>query len=164
MNSSDIVLYPNPILRAKNKRVEQFGPKLDKVIEKLMHILGQQRHGIGIAAPQIGINLQLAIVDVSKRIPEARRLVLANPEILDQKSEKRSREGCMSLPEYTADLKRYDWIRFQYQDQTGEWIVREAIGIEAVCIQHEIDHLQGVLFFDRVAALKTDMIPRSSRS
>lgn len=163
MTHSEIVLYPNSILRAKNKQVSQFGSDLGKIIDRLGRTMDKQRHGIGIAAPQIGINLQLAIVDVSKRVPEAKRLVLINPKILDQKNEKRSREGCMSLPEYTADLKRYDWIKFQYQDQTGRTLVREALGIEAICIQHEIDHLQGILFFDRVAALKTDMIPRLSK-
>jgi len=66
----------------------------------------------------------------------------------------------MSLPEYTAPLKRYEWVRVVYQDEEGRFIERSASGIEAVCIQHEIDHLKGVLFIDRVASLKTDMMPR----
>ncbi|MBI3306228.1 MAG: peptide deformylase [Candidatus Omnitrophica bacterium] len=156
-----IRLFPDPILRKPAKAVTQFNKLLEKQIDDLAGAMKHQPSGIGIAAPQAGISLQLAIVDVSSRIPGATRHVLINPEILEIHTPRLSREGCMSLPEYTANLKRYDWIKIRFQDLDRRWIILTASGIEAVCIQHEIDHLQGKLFLDRVASLKTDMFPRT---
>jgi peptide deformylase len=127
----------------------------------MVQAMEAQPSGIGIAAPQIGILQQIAIVDVSDRVRAAKRLYLVNPRLLEAKDEILSREGCMSLPEYTAYLKRYNQVRVAWQDENGEHQEKAAIGIEAICIQHEIDHLQGMLFIDRVTALKTDMIPRA---
>lgn len=141
-----------------------FGPALTKTVKDLVQTMKTQAHGIGIAAPQIGISQQIAIVDVSARVPEARRLVLINPEILELREEKASREGCMSLPDYMGNIKRYETTVIQWQDETGQYCRGEFRGIEAVCIQHEIDHLNGILFMDRVASLKRDMIPRERSS
>ncbi len=159
----EIRIFPDPILRKKPAPVVRFGQPLRQIADILEKIMRQQPHGIGIAAPQIGISLRLAIVDVSSRVPGAKTLILANPEILGLEDEKSSREGCMSIPDYSATIKRYDFVRYRYQDLTGQWVYRESAGIEAVCIQHEIDHLHGMLFIDRVTSLKRDMIPRPRR-
>lgn len=119
-----------------------------------------QPSGIGIAAPQIGISKRIALVDVSPRDPRSTLLVLINPEIRERYEEGSSREGCMSLPDYTAQLKRYHRIIVTWQDFLGRRHEKETTGIEAVCIQHEVDHLNGILFLDRVTSLKSDMIPR----
>ena len=140
--------------------VTQFGQALAALIQSLQWTLRSQAFGIGIAAPQMGISKQVAIVDVSARIPGAKLLTLINPEILRYETEKISKEGCMSLPDYSAYLKRYERVVYRTQDVVGKTVEREASGIEAVCIQHEIDHLNGVLFIDRVVSLKTDMLPR----
>ncbi len=119
--------------------------------------------GVGIAAPQLGLSLKMAVVDVRARVPEAARLVLINPEIIAHAGEQLSHEGCMSLPEYSGYLHRWTKVTVRYQDILGTEHVKEALGLEAVCIQHEIDHLNGILFFDRVIQLKTGMRPRDLR-
>jgi peptide deformylase len=119
-----------------------------------------QTHGIGIAAPQIGVTKAVAVVDVSKREPHAERLILVNPVILERRDPEARKEGCMSLPDYTAFLKRHRWIRFRFQDARGEFHEKISTGIEAICVEHEVDHLSGVLFIDHVTCLKTDLLPR----
>lgn len=158
-----IRIFPDPVLRQKSMPVVYFDDALRKTVEILERVMRNQPQGIGIAAPQIGIPRQIALVDVSSRITDAKKLVLINPVILAQEIEKPSREGCMSIPDYTGTIKRYDLVRFRYQDLSGQWTNRESRGIEAICVQHEIDHLKGVLFVDRVTSLMRDMIPRSQR-
>lgn len=121
----------------------------------------KQPYGIGIAAPQIGVSKAVAIVDVSDREPGSRRLILVNPVILEKREPETRKEGCMSLPDYTAYLKRHRWVRFKWQDEKGKPHEKISAGIEAICIEHEVDHLSGVLFIDHVACLKTDLYPRN---
>ncbi len=160
----DIKLFPDPVLRKKCSQVTQFCPALTKTIKEMTQTMKAQAHGIGIAAPQVGIPQQIAVVDVSPRVPGAEPLVLINPHIVKLADEKASREGCMSLPDYTGNIKRYEHVRLRWQDEAGEFHERDFQGIEAVCIQHEVDHLNGVLFMDRVISLKRDMIPREKPS
>ena len=155
-----IRLFPDPILRKKSEKISAFDASLERIVRELERTMKGQPHGIGIAAPQIGIPKRIALVDVSSRIPNAGRLVLINPEILELLDARMRREGCMSLPEYTADVKRYQIARVRWQDLAGEVHEKVCQGIEAVCIQHEVDHLDGILFIDRVVSLKRDIIPR----
>ncbi len=164
MPARDICLFPHSVLRQAAEPVVKFDAHLHKLIQDLIHTMKTQRHGIGIAAPQIGVSKQLAVVDVSARVSGSSRLILINPKIVEYKNDKISREGCMSVPDYTANLKRYDVIRLVWQDIKGQTLEKYFMGIEAVCIQHEVDHLEGVLFIDRVVSLKRDMIPRERRS
>ena len=161
MPAKEICHFPDPILRKPCEPVRQFGAALEALISDLAQTMKGQSHGIGIAAPQIGVAKQVAIVDVSARVPEAQRLILVNPKVLELTNERVNREGCMSLPDYTANLKRYDSVRLRWQDEKGEAHEGTFHGIEAICIQHEVDHLNGVLFIDRVISLKRDMIPRT---
>ncbi len=163
MSRYSIKLFPDPVLRRPAETVKVFGPDLAKMVREMDKVMRSQPHGIGIAAPQVGISQKIAIVDVSPRVPGARRLVLVNPEILDYEDEVASREGCMSLPDYTGLLKRYNRITTRWQDESGELQEKASEGIEAICIQHELDHLEGKLFMDRIVSLKRDLIPRSSK-
>lgn len=138
-----------------------FDRSLLRVVATLIRVMKKQPHGIGIAAPQIGIAKAVAIVDVSKRDPETNRLVLVNPVIIERKEPEVRKEGCMSFPNYTAFLKRHRWIRFRWQNERGEFLEKVSTGIEAICVEHEVDHLSGVLFIDHVTCLKTDLFPRS---
>ena len=160
MKPAPIRLFPDPILRQESKEVSDFGESIAAVFRLLEMTMRSQSAGIGIAAPQIGIAKKIALVDVSSRVPGADALHLVNPVILERKLQRPSREGCMSLPDYTAQLIRHDRIRLRWQDETGRFREKVSTGIEAVCIQHEVDHLLGILFFDHVACLKTDMLPR----
>ncbi|MCM8776242.1 MAG: peptide deformylase [Candidatus Omnitrophica bacterium] len=155
-----IRLFPDPVLRRKAEVVTSFDHSLAVLLETLQRTMRAQPSGVGIAAPQVGVARQVAVVDVSPRVPGAKLLVLINPKIIDMRDPIPSREGCMSLPDYTANLKRFRWIRFVAQNPDGTWYEKTSEGIEAVCVQHEVDHLAGLLFFDRVVSLKTDMFPR----
>ena len=164
MSVLPVRLFPDPVLRKPAQSVKVFDSALLKVIRSLENTMKAQTSGIGIAAPQVGISLKIALVDVSARVPGAKPRILINPQILELREEKISREGCMSLPDYLANIKRYHWIRALWQDETGKAWEETLTGIEAVCFQHEVDHLNGKLFIDRVALLKKDLIPRPKRS
>lgn len=160
MKTAAIRIFPDPVLRKKAAPVTTFDRTLLKLIARLARTMKKQPHGIGIAAPQIGISKAVAIVDVSGRIPGAERLVLVNPVVLEKKDPEGRKEGCMSLPHYAAYLKRHLWVRFKWQDEYGRFREKISTGIEAVCVEHEVDHLNGVLFIDHVSCLKSDLIPR----
>lgn len=164
MAQAGIRLFPDPILRKKAKTVSKFGPSLKPILSALMDTLRAQPSGIGIAAPQIGISQRIVIVDVSARVPGAKLMILINPEIQKTWEQRPSREGCMSVPEYTGNLHRFNQVQIVWHDPEGRRNQKIAAGLEAVCIQHEIDHLNGVLFLDHVSSLKTDMIPRDLKS
>ena len=137
-----------------------FDRSLLKLVALLVRVMKSQPHGIGIAAPQIGIAKAVAIVDVSKRDAKAKRLILVNPVILEKKEPETRKEGCMSFPDYAAFLTRHRWVRLRWQNERGEFLEKICTGIEAICVEHEVDHLSGVLFIDHVACLKTDLLPR----
>ncbi len=155
-----IRLFPDPVLRQSAAFVRDFGPGLRRTLEQMLQTMRAQPSGIGIAAPQIGISQRIAIVDVSARVPGAQRRDFINPEILAMESEIESREGCMSLPEYTGTIKRFNRVKIRWQDAQGKASESWFEGVEARCIQHEIDHLNGLLFMDRVTSLRTDLRPR----
>lgn len=134
--------------------------QIKELVQKLSRVMTREKHGIGIAAPQIGVAEKIAIVDVSERDQNCQRMVLINPVILESRDPQIGREGCMSVPDYTALVKRYRWIRFRYRDMSGALIEKISTGIEAVCVQHEVDHLNGKLLIDSVTCLKTDLLPR----
>jgi peptide deformylase len=117
--------------------------------------------GIGLAAPQIGLSLRVAVVDVSEAEKPLAPLVLVNPEIVANSTELRvHEEGCLSLPNQFAEVTRPSIIKVRFEDATGAKCEIEADGLLATCIQHEIDHLNGVLFVDHISALKRNMIMR----
>ncbi len=161
MKPSSIRTFPDPILRKKTQSVTIFDRSLLELVASLVRVMKSQPHGIGIAAPQIGVAKSLAIVDVSKRDPKAKRLILVNPVILEKKEPETRKEGCMSFPDYTAFLKRHRWVRLRWQNERGELNEKISTGIEAICVEHEVDHLNGILFIDHVTCLKTDLFPRS---
>ncbi len=155
-----IVFYPEPVLRKVLPECSLTSHAIQAIASRLIKVLERETHGIGIAAPQINIEERVAIVDISSRDTFAKRLILVNPVILAYKNPEIGREGCMSVPDYTALIKRFHWIRFSYSDELGYNHEKISSGLEAVCIQHEIDHLNGKLLIDCVCCLKTDLLPR----
>jgi peptide deformylase len=121
-------------------------------------------HSVGVAAPQIGSTRRVVVIDVSKsklgRDNNHGLLVMINPEILEREGQETMREGCMSVPDYTGNVTRAESIVVQFLDRAGREQVIRASGFEAVAIQHEFDHLDGLLFLDRVSSLKTDVFRR----
>lgn len=154
-----IFVYPDPVLRRPIPECRLALKEIRQIAQRLINVMGREKHGIGIAAPQIGIAQRIAVVDVSARSPGCSRMILVNPKILEGRDPDIGKEGCMSIPDYTALVKRFRWIRFEYTDLDGKQNQKTAKGIEAICVQHEIDHLDGRLLIDAVCCLKTDLLP-----
>ena len=155
-----ILTPPHPALRAKARKA---GPAdMDRVRELVPQMLAAMyaAPGIGLAAPQVGVNLRLAVVDLQPNDAPA-PIVLVNPEVTRVSEDWALREeGCLSLPGQYADVSRPARVHVRYTDQDGKGQEIEAEGLLAACLQHEIDHLDGVLFVDHLSALKRNMILR----
>ena len=153
-----IIIEPDPILRIKSENLD----KVDNTLRKLMDDMLETMYaapGIGLAAVQIGILKRLIVIDVSKKEEKKNPLFLVNPKI-KYKSEKTSiyEEGCLSLPGHFAEIERPAECHVDYLDYNGKEKSIKADGLLATCVQHEIDHLDGVLFIDYLSKLKKDMI------
>jgi peptide deformylase len=158
----DILQYPDPRLKQVSEPVQVFDAELATFVAGLEATMRAGPGGVGIAAPQVGRFQRIAIVDVSgrKNIPQHGRLVLINPEILDWEGMVRGREGCMSVPDFTGNVIRAERIRLTAQDETGQVREYEMEGFEARAVQHEVDHLDGLLFLDRLVSKRHDLFPR----
>jgi peptide deformylase len=160
-----ILKFPDPLLQQKSAPVARVTPELSTVIGDLLDTMRASPGGVGISAPQVGVLQRIVAVDVSasKRGAQVENhglLVLVNPEILAKGGRQIVREGCMSIPDYTANIERAQWVLVDALDREGKQVILESVGFEAVAMQHEVDHLDGILFLDRVASLKTDLFRR----
>jgi peptide deformylase len=162
-----ILLYPDPILKQVAEPVAEVNESVVSVIQSLVDTMVDSGHSVGIAAPQIGELCRVLVVDVSKsklgKDNNHGLLEMINPEIIEKSGSKMMREGCMSVPDYTGNVTRAEHIVIEYTDRAAQLRVIEASGFEAVAIQHELDHLDGLLFLDRVSSLKTDLYRRKSK-
>jgi len=155
-----IITAPDPRLKIKAKPVSAVDDAvrrlMDDMLETMYHAIG-----VGLAAPQVGVAKRVLVIDVAREGESPQPMRVANPEIL-WRSDKLliASEGCLSLPEHYADVERPDTIRLRYLDYENEIREIEANGLLATCLQHEIDHLEGVLFVDHISALKRGMILR----
>lgn len=152
------MLFPDPILKEVCEPVDWADPKTAELVADLIDTVAASP-GVGLAAPQIGIAKRAFVVDIRPK-PGAGLLVLLNPEILSAASPKTGREGCLSIPDFTAKVRRPQEIVIQGTSPQGETLIIQSEGFEAVCIQHELDHLDGILFLDRVSSLKKDVFRR----
>lgn len=163
----DILTYPDPLLKTRCAPVEAIDPAVDALVQDLLDTMLAAGHSVGIAAPQIGIPRRVVVVDVSKsklgRDRNHGQLVMINPEIIQHEGQEAVREGCMSIPDYTGNVNRASCVVVEFLDRSGQGRVIRAEGFEAIAIQHEIDHLDGLLFLDRVSSLKTDVFRRKGR-
>lgn len=154
MTELDVKLYPDPILREKCIEVQNFDIKLSSLLDNMAETM-YQAHGIGLAAPQIGIAQQIVVIDVS----ETRNSIieLINPRVIKSEEKVDSEEGCLSIPGYRDTVTRYNKISVEAQNRSGETIKFDAEELLAICVQHELDHLNGVLFIDYLSPLKRKM-------
>jgi peptide deformylase len=159
-----ILLYPDPILKQVAEQVATVDATVVAVIQDLVDTMLESGHSVGVAAPQIGELCRVVVVDVSKsklgKDNNHGLLEMVNPEIIEKSGSKTMREGCMSVPDYTGNVTRAEHIVVEFTDRTGQLRVIEASDFEAVAILHELDHLDGLLFLDRVSSLKTDLYRR----
>ena len=155
-----ILIAPHPALKARNLPVRPEHAAQLKALLPRMFATMYAAPGIGLAAPQIGVNLRFAVVDLMPDDKPA-PLVLVNPEIIARSAEPETREeGCLSIPGQYADITRPARVTIRYHDQAGIRHDLEADGLLAACLQHELDHLDGVLFIDHLSALKRNMLMR----
>ena len=162
-----IRVYPDPILKQIAEPVEEIDESVVAVVQDLVDTMLDAGHSVGVAAPQIGVLQRVMVVDVSTsklgRDNNHGLLEMVNPEIIERSGSKMMREGCMSVPDYTGNVTRAEHILIEFTNRNGQLRVIEASGFEAVAIQHELDHLDGLLFLDRVSSLKTDLYRRKSK-
>lgn len=154
--------YPHPILREKTQKVACVTPEIETIVADMKDTLYSFKGCVGLAAPQVGHPLRIFLVDTSAGKEPDTLKVIINPEITHTAKNKMVREGCLSFPDYLVNVKRALKVTFTCLDEHGnpqEYNVRD---LEAICIQHELDHLDGVLMIDRVASLKTDIIRRNN--
>ena len=151
-----IVKEPDEVLHQVAKEVKKITPNIQKLLTDMADTM-YDAEGVGLAAPQIGILKRVIVVDVGD---EHGLIELINPEIVSKEGEQFGPEGCLSIPEQWADVTRPAAVKVRYLDENGTQREVEADGLLAVCLQHEIDHLDGVLFVDHLSPLKRNMIMR----
>jgi len=158
----ELLQYPDPRLKQVSTPVQDFTAELCDFIQELETTMRAGPGGVGIAAPQVGRFERIALVDVSDRpkIPPHGRLVLINPEILAWEGMGKGREGCMSVPDYTGYVIRAEQIQLKAWDEHGQAREYAMQGFEARAVQHEIDHLDGLLFLDRLVSRRHDLFHR----
>lgn len=161
-----ILRYPHPVLKKLCNRVEKIDSSIHSLVQDLIDTMHDGPGSVGVAASQIGVTLRVCVVDVSKnrhgRENNHGLLCMINPEITGRSGSATMREGCMSVPDYTGDVDRATEITLQFSNTDGALQVITASGFEAVAIQHEMDHLDGVLFLDRVTSIKTGLFRRKN--
>ncbi len=167
MPARPVLLVPDARLKQPCARVEVFDEALRELIRDLEETRAQSPGCVGIAAPQIGAMWRVAIVDTSGHkkhgaVSQGHK-VLINPSLAQSEGEAVGREGCLSLPDFTANVRRFERVVVEFQDENGAEQSISASDFEAVVLQHELDHLDGILFLDRVANLQTDVFPRKVR-
>ena len=159
----EIINYPDERLKQESEAVEKFDLALKDFVNDLEETRLAGPGATGIAAPQVGYAKRIAIVDVStmkKPVDNHGYLLMINPEITKWAGMVKGREGCLSVPDFTGNVIRAESITIRFQNTDGDWTEFETSGFEARAIQHEIDHLDGMLFLDRLVSRRTDLFQR----
>lgn len=151
----DILHFPDPRLRIKAKPVDVVDDDIRRLVDDMFETM-YSAPGIGLAATQVNVHKRVIVIDVSDEKDQP--LVLINPEILEDRGLEEMQEGCLSVPDYFDNVQRSDWVRVRALDRDGKEFELETDGLLAVCIQHEIDHLNGKLFVDYLSELKRKRI------
>lgn len=158
----EIVKYPDPVLSKPAAPVTHFDAALKKLVAEMFESM-YAAQGIGLAAPQIGLSKRLTVIDVSFQKNPEEKIVLINPEITEEEGRQFEEEGCLSLPDIREKVHRAARVKVRAQNERGEWFERGGDELLARAFQHEIDHLNGVLFIDRISRLKRELALRKIR-
>jgi peptide deformylase len=154
-----IVKYGDPVLETPAKTITEFDDELRKLADDMFESM-YAAHGVGLAAPQIGISKRLVVIDISfKEDPEA-KMVLVNPEIVHTEGRQRSSEGCLSLPDFREEVTRANIVTIRAQGLDGKWFEKTGEGLLARAFLHETDHVNGRLYISHISALKRDLMKR----
>jgi len=158
----EIVKYPHPVLARKAARIEAITPEIVALANDMAETM-YANQGIGLAANQVGEPVRLVTVDISGPEKREELFVLVNPEIVETEGETETEEGCLSVKDYRANVVRAERVRVQGLDLSGGEVCLDADGLLAVCLQHELDHLDGTLFIDRISRLKRALYDKRAR-
>jgi len=157
-----ICTYPEEILGQRAEPITEIDEEVITLVDHMVETM-YNAPGIGLAATQVGVAKQLLVADIAPRGPESELIVLINPEIVAAEGEVIFEEGCLSVPDYQAEVKRHEKVTVRGLNLQGEEIEIKAEGLLAIVLQHEIDHLNGMLFIDRLSKLKRDLYKRRRR-
>jgi peptide deformylase len=161
MNLDDLALtiYGNPVLRARSEEVTEFDPALQSFIDRMFEVMYEEG-GVGLAAPQVGVNRRIMVLDVPLDDETSHVAALVNPEILEHRGTQTGPEGCLSVPGLQEDVTRHDWLRVRGLDGNGEAVEFECRGLLSRAVQHEVDHLEGVLYVDRLNPVRRRLLAK----
>ncbi|MGA8742355.1 MAG: peptide deformylase [Terracidiphilus sp.] len=157
-----IVKYPEPVLSQPGEPVTEFDAELKKLVDDMFETMYASQ-GIGLAAPQVAVSKRVTIVDLSQGKDPAQKLVLVNPEVTFREGKQYEEEGCLSFPEIREKVQRASKVRIRAQDLKGKWFEMDGEELLSRAFQHEIDHLDGMLFIFRMSSLKRDLVLRKIR-
>jgi peptide deformylase len=158
----EIVLYPDPILQRPTEKIVAFDDELRTLAADMFESM-YKAIGIGLAAPQVGVSKRITVIDLSNKANPEEKIVLVNPVIIHHEGKQQGEEGCLSLPDIRDKVTRAAKVTVKAQNLEGEWFEMEGTELLARAFQHEIDHLDGILFPWRISALKRDLILRKIR-
>jgi len=158
----EVLKYPDPVLARPGAPVTVFDDALRRLVEEMFESM-YVAQGIGLAAPQIGVSQRITVIDVSFRKNPKDKLVLINPEVVERTGKQVEEEGCLSLPDIREKVVRAAWVKVKAQNEHGAWFEVEGEELLARALLHEIDHLDGVLFIDRISRLKRELVLRRIR-
>jgi peptide deformylase len=157
-----IVKYPEPVLRQPGEPVTEFNDELRKFVADMFETMYASQ-GIGLAAQQVGVAKRVTVIDLSQGKDPAQKLVLINPEVIYRDGKQYEEEGCLSFPEIREKVSRAAKVRIRAQNEIGKWFEMDGEELLSRAFQHEIDHLDGMLFIFRMSALKRDLVLRKIR-
>jgi peptide deformylase len=157
-----VVKYPDPVLAQKGEPVTEFDAELAQFVEEMFDSM-YAAQGIGLAAPQIAVSKQITVIDISFNERLEDKIVLINPVIIEREGSLHEEEGCLSLPDINEKVRRSGWVKVRAQNVKGDFFEIEGEDLLARALQHEIDHLHGVLFIDHLSRLKRDLVLRRIR-
>ena len=157
-----IVKYPDPVLQQPGEPVTEFDKELRKFVADMFETMYASQ-GIGLAAQQVGVAKRITVIDLGQGKDPAQKLVLINPEIISREGKQYEEEGCLSFPEIREKIARAAKVRIRAQDEHGKWFEMDGEELLSRAFQHEIDHLDGMLFIFRMSALKRDLNLRKIR-
>ncbi|TCR90896.1 peptide deformylase [Rhizobium sp. BK376] len=158
MTIKPLIILPDPLLRQASTPIERVDADIKRLADDMLETM-YDAPGIGLAAIQIGVPRRMLVIDVAREGEEKQPLVFINPEILASSDERSVyEEGCLSIPDYYAEVERPATVKVKYLDRDGKEQLVDADGLLATCLQHEIDHLNGVLFIDYISRLKREMV------
>ncbi|MFH2125081.1 MAG: peptide deformylase [Pseudomonadota bacterium] len=151
-----IKTFPDPVLNRVCRQVNEVDDDLKQLSQDMLDTM-YAAPGVGLAAPQVGRDLRLVVIDCTPRDQEPQPLVLFNPRIVEMEGQVIFEEGCLSVPDFTSDVTRAERVVVKAMDLEGRPITVEGNGLMAICLQHELDHLEGRLFLDRISPLKRSL-------